>query len=121
MKVTLLKFVLFPVMAGLAVWTTSAVLTASNTVPSTNAGQGSGAISGYTITSPAPTLNATDPSKIDAYTFTISPTTASLVKITLDGTNWYTCTNTVGSVSCTTTSPQATVSSATALNVVART
>jgi hypothetical protein len=32
---------------------------------------------------------------------------------------WYSCTNTAGAVSCTTTSPQATVLSATQLTVVA--
>jgi hypothetical protein len=41
------------------------------------AGSGSGAISGYTIGTPAYTLLASDPSKIGSFSFTISPVTAS--------------------------------------------
>jgi hypothetical protein len=94
--------------------------TASNTVPASTAGSGSGTISGYTISSIAYTLDSTTPTNLNAVTFTISPTTASQVKAQLaSGGSWYTCTNTSGSVSCTTTSPQATVAAATNLTVVA--
>jgi hypothetical protein len=93
---------------------------ASNTVPGTEAGSGSGAISGYTVSSVAYGLNATTPTNIDSVTFTISPTSAGTVKIQLaSGGSWYSCTNTSGSVSCGTTSPQATVAAATQLTVVA--
>ena len=99
------------------------VFTASNTVPATNAGAGSGAISGYTISSVAYNLNATTPTNIDSVTFSISPTTAGTVKIQLQsGGAWYSCTNTAGSVSCdTTVGTQATVSPANNLTVVATT
>lgn len=90
---------------------------ASNTVPGTIAGDGSGAVSGYTVSSVAYTLNSTNPGNVDAVAFTISPVTGT-VKAKVAG-NWYSCTNTAGSVSCTTTSPQATVASATTLQVVA--
>ena len=94
--------------------------TASNTVPNASLGQGSNTISGYTVSSVAYNLNASNPANLDSVTFTISPTTASLVKIQLaSGGSWYSCTNTSGSVSCTTTSPQATAAAATSLNVVA--
>ena len=93
--------------------------TASNTVPATTAGAGSGAISGYTVSGIGYTLNATTPTNIDAVTFTISPTTATTVKAQLAaGGTWYACTNTAGSVSCATTSPQATVAAATQLTVL---
>jgi len=93
---------------------------ASNTVPGTEAGSGSGAISGYTVSSVAYGLNATTPTNIDSVTFTISPTSAGTVKIQLaSGGSWYSCTNTSGSVSCNTTSPQASVAAATQLTVVA--
>jgi hypothetical protein len=93
---------------------------ASNTVPGTEAGSGSGAISGYTVTSVAYGLNASNPANIDSVTFTIAPTSAGTVKIQLaGGGSWYSCSNTSGSVSCTTTSPQATVAAATQLTVVA--
>jgi hypothetical protein len=94
--------------------------TASNTVPNASLGQGSNTISGYTVSSVAYNLNAGNPANLDSVTFTISPTTASSVKVQLaPAGTWYSCTNTTGSVSCTTTAPQATAAAATALNVVA--
>lgn len=95
-------------------------LTASNTVPGTAAGSGAGAISGYTITSVQYGLNATTPTNIDQVAFTIAPATATTVKIQLaPAGSFYSCTNSAGSVTCTTTSPQATVAAATQLTVVA--
>jgi hypothetical protein len=94
--------------------------TATNTVPATQAGAGSGAITGYTISNVAYTLNA-DPTQIDAVTFTISPAAAGTVKAQLvSGGTWYSCSNTAGSVSCdTTVGTQATVAPANSLSVVA--
>jgi len=99
------------------------VFTASNTVPNTNAGAGSGTISGYTITGVAYNLNSSVPTNIDSVTFTIAPTTAGTVKIqVVNGGTWYSCTNTAGSVSCdTTVGTQATVAPANQLTVVATT
>jgi hypothetical protein len=94
--------------------------TAANTVPGTNAGSGSGAISGYTATNVTYTLNATNPQNLDQVAFTISPTTTATVKVQLvSGGSWYSCTNSSGSVTCATTSPQATAASANQLTVVA--
>lgn len=94
--------------------------TATNTVPATNAGIGSAAISGYTVTGVAYTLNGSDPENIDAVSFTISPTAAGSVKARLvDGGAYYDCVNTSGSVSCDTTSPQATAAAADELTVIA--
>lgn len=75
---------------------------AANTMPTTtSAGDGTTAITGYTITNVKYVLDSTDPSKINTVTFTIAPTSASVVKIQLVSTGtWYTCTNTTGSVSC---------------------
>jgi hypothetical protein len=99
------------------------VFTASNTVPATKAGSGSGAITGYTISNVAYNLNATDPNNIDTVTFDIAPTAAGTVKIQLlNGGTWYDCTNSSGSVSCdTTVGSQATVNPAVQLTVVATT
>jgi hypothetical protein len=82
--------------------------TASNTVPDSSAGDGTSVVSGYTISNIAYTLNGTTPTNIDALTFDIDPVTAGTTKAKLDG-NWYDCTNTAGSISCDTTSPQLTV------------
>jgi hypothetical protein len=93
---------------------------AANTVPGSQAGAGSGAISGYTVSSIAYGLNATTPTNLDQVTFTIAPTTAGTVKVQLaGGGSWYACSNSSGSVTCDTTSPQATVAAATQLTVVA--
>jgi hypothetical protein len=96
------------------------VFTATNTVPGTQAGAGSAAISGYTVSNVAYTLNS-DPTKIDAVTFTISPAAAGTVKAQLvSGGTWYDCTNSSGSVSCdTTVGTQATVAPSNQLSVVA--
>jgi hypothetical protein len=93
---------------------------ATNTVPGSSAGAGSGAISGYTVSSVAYSPNATTPTNLDQVSFTIAPTAASTVKAQLAaGGSWYSCANAAGSVTCNTTSPQATVSAATQLTVVA--
>ena len=93
---------------------------ASNTVPGTQAGSGSGAISGYTVSGIAYGLNSTTPTNLDQVTFTIAPTAAGTVKAQLAaGGTWYTCSNVAGAVTCNTTSPQATAAAATQLTVVA--
>ena len=96
------------------------VATASNTVPAGTVGQGSAATSPYTISGVGYTLNASSPQLIDQVAFTISPTTARVVEAQLvSGSSWYSCTNTSGSVTCATTAPQANVSTANTLTVVA--
>ena len=94
--------------------------TASNTVPASNAGAGSGTVSGFTASSVQYNPNSSNPDNLDSVTFTISPTTARVAKIQLaSGGSWYSCTNTSGSVSCTTTSPQASVSGSSQLTMLA--
>jgi hypothetical protein len=115
-----LKSLIGTAVAVVAVAGGSYAFTASNTVPSTQAGQGTGTVSGYAVTAVGYTLNASNPSNVDAVTFTINPTTATTVKAQLVAAGtWYACTNTAGSVSCNTTSPQMTVATAATLNVVA--
>ena len=101
--------------------TAAYAFTASNTVPSTAAGSGSAAISGYTASNVAYALNATTSSNIDSVAFDLSPAAAGTVKVQLaSGGSWYTCTLGVSPrYSCATTSPQATVSAATQLSVLA--
>jgi hypothetical protein len=93
---------------------------ATNTVPGSTAGAGSGAISGYTVSNVAYTLNSTTPTNLDQVAFTIAPIATSTVKVQLaPAGSWYSCSNTAGSVTCNTTSPQATAAAATQLTVVA--
>lgn len=98
-------------------------LAAANTVPATNAGDGAEAISGYTVSAVHYNLNATNPQNIDSVTFTTNvtvPTGSTVtIKLVAAGTTWYTCTGQGStSISCTTTSPQATVLAADSLRVV---
>lgn len=93
--------------------------TASNTVPATQAGSGTGGISGYSASGISYTLDPTTPTNIDQVAFTISPANGTVkVQLAPSG-SWYACANAAGSVTCDTTSPQATVAAATSLTVVA--
>ncbi|MGZ5353069.1 MAG: hypothetical protein ACXWYN_09350 [Actinomycetota bacterium] len=94
--------------------------TAANTVPNGKAGDGSGTVTGYVLSSVHYDLNATNPANIDAVTFTLDsiPAATSTIKAQLNAGSWYDCTNTGASVTCDTTSPVATVLAATSLRVV---
>lgn len=93
---------------------------AANSVPNSTAGSGSGTISGYTVTNVAYTLDSTTPTNLNQVSFTLSPAAAGTVRAQLSsGGAWYSCTNSTGSVTCATTSPQATAAGATQLTVVA--
>jgi hypothetical protein len=113
------RFVIVALLA-IAIGAAAFAYAATNTVPGSNAGAGSGTISGYTISNVAYTLNSTTPTNLDQVAFSISPTTTSTLKVQLAaGGSWYTCANAAGSATCNTTSPQATVAAATQLTVVA--
>ncbi len=95
---------------------------AANTVPASKAGDGSGAITGYTVSAIHYVLNGTNPSTIDTVTFTLdsAPVAGSLIRIKLFVAGpWYTCTNTGASVTCNNGSTLgASVSTALSLEVV---
>jgi hypothetical protein len=106
----------------LALATTTYALAAANTVPTSTAGDGNGAISGYTVSAVHYALNAANPANIDTVTFTIAPAaptgSVATIQLVAAGT-WYPCTITMPAgtaVSCTTTG--APVSTATSLHVV---
>ena len=100
-------------------------LAAANIVPVTGAGEGSGAVSGYTITNIDYTLLASDPTRLDGVSFDVDPTAgagaAGVVTITVDaGANWISCTGPVVSTwTCTFGVPKPLVSVISALQVVA--
>jgi hypothetical protein len=103
--------------------------TAANTVPISNAGAGSGTVSGYTVTNIHYGLNSATPSNIDSLTFNVSPSIPSTgsgkvtvsAALTTGGPNGYTCTtNTAGdTVTCATTVPQLTADKLSSVTVVA--
>ena len=102
----------------------SPALTASNTVPDSQAGDGAGNITGYTVTEVSYDLNATDPTIIDEVAFTLNsaPETGSEIQVRLNSssTERYACTNVSAAVTCDTSgSPEITVVDADELRVVA--
>lgn len=95
--------------------------TAANTVPASKAGDGSGAVTGYTVSTIHYNLNATTPSNVDSVTFNLDsvPVAGSTIDVQLAAAgSWYTCSNAGVAVTCATTAPQATVVAVTALRVV---
>jgi hypothetical protein len=116
-RVVALSLVLLALLAGSAV---GKVSTASNTVPAGTVGQGSTATSTYTVSAVHYTLDTNSPQSINQVAFTISPPNPRILKVQLvSGGSWYSCVNTSGAVTCATTSPQANVSTAHNLTVVA--
>ncbi|MEK6754014.1 MAG: hypothetical protein AABZ00_17280 [Chloroflexota bacterium] len=111
--------VLFVVFAVVILSVAAYAFAAANTVPATKAGDGTGAVSGYTITSVVYTLNGTTPTTLDSVSFDLGAA-ATQVKAQLVATSgtWYACTLTAGTTwSCTTTG--LTVTSIDQLRVVA--
>lgn len=96
---------------------------AANTVPTSNAGDGSATISGYTITAVHYTLNATNPANLDSVSFTIAPAVpaggAVAVKLVSTGTTYTTCTVATGGTSASCTLTGVTALSANELRVIA--
>ena len=122
------KIILGAVVA-LAIGGGAYAFTASNTVPATTAGAGSGVVSGYTVTNLHYSPNAATPTNIDSLTFVIAPAVPSAgvgkviisAALSIGGPNKYVCTtDTAGvNVTCATTSPQLTAALVTGITVIA--
>ncbi|MBL8049983.1 MAG: hypothetical protein JNM46_02065 [Anaerolineales bacterium] len=90
--------VLFVVFVIVAISVASYAFAAANTVPATKAGDGSGVVSGYTVTSVAYTLNGTDPSTLDSVSFDLGAAATQVeVQLVASG-SWYSCTLDTGTV-----------------------
>jgi hypothetical protein len=112
---------LFIVVVVALIFATSAyAFAASNTVPGTVAGEGAGAVSGYTVTAVTYTLNATTPSNIDSVAFTLSGPATTVKASLITGGNFYTCSGGPTNWTCATTAPQVTVSGANNLDIIAK-
>ena len=75
--------------------------TATNTVPATSAGSGSGTISGYTISNVQYQLNSTTPTNIDSLTFTLSANATTAKAKVVSGSSTYTDCTIAGGVNVT--------------------
>ena len=94
--------------------------TATNTVPASNAGSGSGTISGYTVSGIAYTLNATTPSNIDSMTFTLNASASTVRAKIVSGSSSYTTCSVAGGVNVTCDfSPDVDITTADQLSVIA--
>ena len=113
----------------LAILTISVVaygFAAANVVPESGAGDGSGTVSGYTISNIDYTLLASDPTKVESVSFDVVATEGASapddVRVTVDaGTTWITCTGpTTNNWACAFgTGTEPSVSAITSLQVVA--
>ncbi|HWL33660.1 MAG TPA: hypothetical protein VNP89_08645 [Gaiellaceae bacterium] len=94
--------------------------TATNTVPASSAGSGSGTISGYTVSGIAYTLNATTPSDIDSMTFTLNANAQTVKAKIVSGSTTYTDCTISGGVNVTCNfSPDIAITTADQLSVIA--
>jgi hypothetical protein len=94
--------------------------TATNTVPGTSAGAGSGTISGYTVSNVQYQLNNTTPTNIDSMTFTLSASAGTAKAKVVSGSSTYTDCSIAGGVNVTCDfSPDVAVTSADQLSVIA--
>ena len=105
---------------AVALATGAYAFTATNTVPGSSAGSGSGTISGYTVSNVAYQLNATTPTDIDSVSFTLSASASQAKAKIVSGSSTYaSCTISGGvNASCTFASPIA-ITTADQLSVIA--
>mgnify|MGYP001578824857 CR=1 FL=1 len=108
----------FVVLVVLVLATSAYAFAATNTVPASRAGEGSGAISGYTVSNIVYTFDTANPSNLTNVAFSLDAAAATVkVSLTAAGT-LQTCTNPSGTNwTCTLTG--VTVTSASSLRVVA--
>jgi hypothetical protein len=95
---------------------------ATNTVPASNAGDGTGTVSGYTVSNIDYALNSANPSLADSVTFDISPAlpaTGSAAVSFDGGTTWSSSCTGSSTVTCTFSAPQPIGASFNSLRVVA--
>jgi hypothetical protein len=112
--------VLASLVVAIALATGVYAFTATNTVPTSNAGSGSGTISGYTVSGIAYTLNATTPTDIDSMTFTLNASAATVRAKIVSGSTTYTTCSIAGGVNVTCNfSPDIDITTADQLSVIA--
>jgi hypothetical protein len=110
---------LFVVVAVIILASVVYAFTATNIIPASKAGDGSGAISGYTV-SDLQWVFSPDYSKINMVRFNLDAA-ASIVKAKFisTGSSWYSCSFNVSIWECNTTSPQLSLTDADQLRVIA--
>jgi hypothetical protein len=114
------RSLLFALVVAVALGLGTYAFTATNTVPGSYAGSGSGTISGYTVSNVQYQLNASTPSDIDSVTFVLDAS-ASVAKAKLvSGSTTYTDCSISGGTNVTCDfSPDVAVTAANQLAVIA--
>jgi hypothetical protein len=112
--------VLGALVVAAALATGAYAFTATNTVPGSSAGSGSGAISGYTVSAVQYQLNATTPSDVDSITFTLNANATTAKAKIVSGSSTYTNCSIAGGVNVTCDfSPDIAITTADQLSVIA--
>ena len=113
--------VLFVVLVATMLAVSAYAFAAANTVPTTKAGDGAGAISGYTVSNVVYNLNSSDPTLLDSVDFTLDAAATNVqIKLVAAGSQWYSCSVVSGNDwTCDTTTPAQSVSTMDELEVVA--
>jgi len=93
--------------------------TAANTVPATRAGDGAGAITGYTVTNIAYQLEAASPANIESASFDLDAAAGTVQASVVLGGPLTACTNTAGNSWSCNFAPNPTVLSADSFRVIA--
>jgi hypothetical protein len=113
------RMVILLVAAGALALTTYA-FTASNVVPGSKAGDGAGAITGYTVSNVEYALDATNPANIESVSFTLDAVAGTVKAKLVAASGTYTdCSNTGGNDWSCNIEPDPTVLSADELRVIA--
>lgn len=93
--------VLVLALLAFVVATAAYAFTAGNTVPASKAGDGAGAITGYTVSNVAYNLDAANPQLIDSVEFDLDAAAGEVkARVQAGGTNWASCTNAVNRWTC---------------------
>ncbi len=92
----------YPLLIALVLAAVTFAYAAANTVPASSAGDGSAAISGYTVSNVHYVLDTNNPGVISAVEFTLSGANVpQTVKIQLvNGGNWHSCTSSGSTYTC---------------------
>jgi hypothetical protein len=89
------KFIL-GVFASVVIASTTYAFASENTLLPGEKGEGSGSLSGYSVTNIAFNLNA-DPTRIESVTFTLSEPAATVkIKLNDSASSWYACSSVTG-------------------------
>lgn len=91
--------IVFVLIVVFAISVAAYAFAAANTVPDTKAGDGSGTVSGYTVSAVQYTLNSSNPGSLDSVSFDLGAAATQVqVQLVASTGDWYACTLDTGTV-----------------------